>query len=225
MANNQFEGVGIISFLLDIIGYFIGCGSEKRERNKSKKRTYNPQTGTYIDQYGATRLYSDNSYVQINRNEFDEIVVRYQNGKVRNLDQEKYDKAPGTVTRLTGYSNHERAQYFKSAIGYRYRDRKTNEIYVIRFLEYENNYYLFYMNVSNGLIVRPTDGQLKMESEAKKRNLEYYTKEDFDKMIKYFNDNINNFDTSFFFRNKNNSTDYSEENIKRNLKHRRKKYE
>ena len=218
MANNQFEHVGIINILLDFIGGFIGFGLERKERKESKKRTYDPETETYIDQYGARRLYSNDSYVQINRNEFGETVIRYQNGVIRNLDQEEYDKAPGTVTRLTGYAHNEKAQYFKSAIGYRYKDRKTNEIYVIRFLKYKDGYFNFYMNASNGLIVRPTDGQLKMENEAKKRGLMYHTKEEFDEMIEYFNNNINDFDISLFYRNKNNSADYSDESIERNLR-------
>ena len=221
MANNQFEGVGIVSILLDTIGYFIGCGSERRERRKSKKRTYDPRTGMYIDQYGATRLYSDDSYVQVNRNEFGEIVIRYQDGTIRNLNQEEYDKAPGTVTKLAGYSHHEKAQYFRSAIGHRYKDRKTGDVYVIRRLKYNDDFYNFYMNASTGIIIRPTDGQVRIENEARKRNFRYNSDEDYNKMIDYFNNNIDDFDKSSFYRNQNNTVDYKIEDLEFYLKFRR----
>lgn len=61
--------------------------------------------------------------------------------------------------------------------GYRYKDIKTNAIYVVR----EFNSMKFYMDIKTGLLVRKTDGQLKLEKEKENKN--YYTS-DFLKDIK-----------------------------------------
>ena len=69
------------------------------------------------------------------------------------------------------------------------------------------------MNIKDGMIVRPTDGQYKIEEEAKKRNKKYYTKTDFDKMVAYLNSHINKFDLSTFYRNEFETVDCEGEHI------------
>ena len=212
-CNNGFYGVGLFSFIVHGIASLFGIGLEKRERNYYKNITQDVESGTYLDQYGTRRLIKDNSFVQINRNNLGEIEVRYQNGKVRNLTQEKYDTTPGTVTQLAGYARRERAQFFKEAVGERFKDRTTGNIYVIRRLEYDNKSFRFYMDVNSALLIRPTDGQLKLETEAKRKGKKYYTDDDFKTMIAYFNSHINNFDKAMFYRNSEETCDLDEYNI------------
>jgi hypothetical protein len=50
--------------------------------------------------------------------------------------------------------------------GYRYKDMSTNAIYVIR----QFNNMRFYMDINTGLLVRKTDGQLKLDEERKNQN-------------------------------------------------------
>ena len=159
----DFLHIGILGILIDIICYYIGVGKEKKERRHLKNKSYNPEKGTYLDAQCRERLYSDDSLVFTHRNSFGEMEIEYQNGVKRNLSQEKYNKEPGTVTRIAGYDIHNKNHYFKTAIGYRYKDRKNGKIYVIRLLKYNNESFHFYMDVDNGKLVRPTDGQLELE--------------------------------------------------------------
>lgn len=110
----------------------IGKAREINERQYFKKRTQDPKYGTYLDQYCNTRLISDDSLVFIRRNVYGEIEMDYENGRHRNLSQEEYDSRPGTVTQLAGYYYHNKNHYFCTAIGFRYKDRTTGDIYVIR---------------------------------------------------------------------------------------------
>ena len=213
--NNIYTGpdflhVGVLGILIDIICYFKGRSLEKKETKYFKKKTYDPQKGTYLDQYCRERLYTDDSYVYRYRNAHEEMVVSYQNGTEINLTQEKYNKEPGTVIRLTGYDYHNKSHYFKQAIGFRYKDRLNGKTYVVRRLKYDNMSFLFYMDVSDGLIVRPTDGQLKIEKEAKRNNKRNYSQEEFNNIIKYFNNNINSSRVELLFRNNDNASDIAD---------------
>ena len=212
-CTEELHGIGMFSFLFHGLASLFGSGLSIRERNYYKNITKDVESGTYLDQYGARRLIKDDSFVQINRNHLGETEIRYQNGVVRNLAQEKYDATPGTVTQLAGYARHERSLFFKEAIGERFKDRATGDIYVIRVLEYNKKRFHFYMNVNNALLVRPTDGQCKLEMEARKKNKKYYTDNDFREMIMYFNNHINNFDKATFYRNENESCDLDDNSI------------
>ena len=209
----DFLHVGIIGIFIDIVCYIIGSGKNKREERYFKQKTYNPQKGTYLDSKCRERLYSDDSFVFTRRNRFGETEIEYQNGVVRNLAQEKYNKAPGSVTQLAGYDPYNKNHYFTTAIGYRYKDRKTGQVYVVRNMKYNHDSFLFYLDVQTGKLVRPTDSQLRMENEAKRQNKEYYNEEYFKRVIDYFNNNIKNLSVDLFYRNKDNSVEYSEQTI------------
>lgn len=208
-----FLPVVILDWFVNSVGNFIGRVNEAKEREYYKQRTYDPETGTYIDQYATTRSIKDNSYVRISRNAYGETEVKYSDGTIRNLKQEENDKKPGSVTELTGYSSNDHAVYMKEAIGKRYKDRKNGRIYVIRNLEYNNNWFSFFVSIDDGSIVRPTDGQYELERRAKENGKVYYTDQDFLIMKKYFDDHrCFNFPEQLF-RNKNNSVDYEESSI------------
>jgi hypothetical protein len=208
-----FLPVVVLEWLFNGIGNFVGRVDEAKEREYYKQRSYDPETETYTDQYGTTRFIKDNSYVRISRNVYGETEVKYANGIVRNLKQEENDKKSGSVTKLTGYSSNDHAVYMREAIGSRYKDRKNGKIYVIRSLEYNNNWFNFFVDINDGSIVRPTDGQYELERRAKENGKVYYTDQDFLIMKKYFDDHrCFNFPEQLF-RNKNNSTDYEESSI------------
>ena len=216
----DFLHVGILGILIDVICYCIGINKEKKERRHLKAKSYNPQKGTYLDAQCRERLYSDDSLVFTHRNSFGEIEVEYQNGVKRNLSQEKYDKEPGTVTRLAGYDVHNKNHYFKTAIGNRYKDRRNGKIYVIRLLKYNDESFHFYMDVNNGKLIRPTDGQLKIEKKARECNKKYYTNEEFKNIMECFNSRIDDSDAVVLYRNRDNSTEVTEKYIEQTVKYR-----
>lgn len=203
----DFLHIGVLGILIDIICYLKGRRLEKKEAKYFKRKTYNPQKGTYLDPYCRERLYSDDSLVYRYKNGYGENIVSYQNGTEINLTQKEYDEIPGTVTKLTGYDYHNKSHFFKQAIGFRYKDRANGKIYVVRRLEYENIPFLFYMDVNNGMIIRPTDGQIKIEQEAKRNNKRNYSQDEFNAIIEYFNDSINNSRAELLFRNSDNASD------------------
>ena len=205
--------VGVLGFFIDLICYIIGTSKEKKEERYFKHKTYNPEKGTYYDSKCRERLYSDDSLVFTRRNSYGETEIEYQNGVVRNLAHEKCDSAPGTVTRLAGYEFHNRNHFFKTAIGYRYKDRRNGKIYVIRNLQYEKNYFNFYMDVETGKLVRPTDGQLRIEKEAKQQNKQSFDNEYFSLVMNYYNSHINDSELYRFYRNDNNSVEYFDKTI------------
>lgn len=217
----DFLHIGILGILIDIICYKIGVNKEKKERRHLKVRSYNPEKGTYLDAQCRERLYSDDSLVFTHRNSFGETEIEYQNGIKRNLSQEKYDREPGTVTKLAGYDIHNKNHYFTTAIGYRYKDRSNGKIYVIRLIKYNNEQFHFYMDVDNGRLIRPTDGQLKLEKKAKECNKKYYTNEDFNKIIQYFNSKIDDTDAVTLYRNRENSSEITEKYISQTIKYRK----
>lgn len=217
----DFLHVGIIGILIDVVCYIVGSSKQKKEEKYFKQKTYNPERGTYYDSKCVERLYSDDSIVYRRRNVYGEMEIEYQNGVKRNLAQEKYNAQPGTVTRLAGYKCYNKDHFFITAIGHRYEDRATQKVYVIRNLKYNNKQFLFYMDVETGLLIRPTDGQLEIEKEAKKQNKEYFTNDYFKKMIEYFNNKRNTSRIEWLYRNGENDTEYSPENIKNIVKHRK----
>ena len=212
-CTSELHGIGMFGFLAHVVASLFGKSLERGERNYYKEITKDVESGTYLDQYGARRLIKDNSFVQINRNHLGETEIRYQNGVVRNLAQEKYDATPGTVTQLAGYARRERSLFFKEAIGERFKDRTTGDIYVIRVLEYNDERFHFYMDVNSALLIRPTDGQCRLEMEAKRKNKKYYTDDDFREMIIFFNNHINRIDKAAFYRNGDESCDLDDNNI------------
>lgn len=203
----DFLHIGVLGVLIDIICYFKGRRLERKETKYFKQKTYDSQKGTYLDQYCRERLYSDDSLVYRYRNAHEEMMVSYQDGTEINLTQEKYNNAPGSVTRLTGYDYHNKSHFFNQAIGFRYKDRQNGKVYVVRRLKYENMSFLFYMDTNNGMIIRPTDGQLRIEEEAKRKNKRNYSQEEFNIIIKYFNDHINNSRIELLYRNNDNASD------------------
>ena len=217
----DFLPVIIINWIIDhTIGLFYSS-KEKKEELYFKQKTYNSEKGTYYDSKCRERRYLDDSFVFTRRNSLGEIEIEYQDGTKRNLSQEKYDKEPGSVTRLAGYDVHNKSHYLKTAIGHRFKDRKNGKIYVIRYLKYNNNYFNFYLDVETGKLVRPTDGQIKLEKGAKENNKEYYTEEDFIKIIEYFNSRIDDSRIYKLYRNEDNSVEYSDETINHIIKIRR----
>lgn len=146
---------------------------------------------TYIDERGCERLVSNNQkviktyiYKKTAGEEYKDYVLKVMesNEIIRNYSEEernkeenlKYNQAIAndkTTYRLGSKNDH----YLGTAMpGYRYKDIKTGDIYVIRVF----NGARYYMNIKNGEIVRMTDGQLKAEKDVKayKHNHDDYEK-------------------------------------------------
>lgn len=224
--NNLFEGYGLFSIVVNLFRYIFISQSERKTNEELKKSTFDPETNTYLDSRCVRRKIEDNSYLFKSRNAYGEIVVRYEDGTIENLTQKKYDNAPGTVTQLTGWANHEKAHYYTKAIGYRYKDRVSGDIYVIRNFEINNEMFMFYMDAENANIIRPTDGQIKLEEEAKKQGKHYYDEAFFNNLIAELNNREISYlfkdDKAIFFRNDQNSIDFSDSLIAKIVYHRKK---
>ena len=89
---------GIIYGLFSLSMNAIGGIYNGIQNNKSKKNTYDPRTGTYIDHYGCTRDYLTDEYRNPTgkwnkeKNRYENIIIGPGNKIVRNLTEEEEQK-------------------------------------------------------------------------------------------------------------------------------------
>lgn len=121
---------------------------------------------TYIDTKGRSRLLSNDELVFYTHKNGDSVLENAEGYVYRNFSEEKrtndlYNKkTDASKNKETTYciddDNHKKDWMCK---GKRFKDFKTGDIYVIRYI----NYKYYYLNVSDGTLVRKTDWQIKQD--------------------------------------------------------------
>ena len=182
-------GLFYTSFVLTVKG--VRSIKTNIENEKRRQKAILNKKETYIDNECCERLVSNNNKVMkatlwkdcVYGKEGDYILRNVDNGNiVKNYTKEKRDESETknilkakeqskTVYRLGTWMD----DHCKSKIqGFRYKDFKTNETYVIRTFNGVN----FYMDIKNGQIIRETDGELirNKTPDAHRHNIEEYEK-------------------------------------------------
>ena len=163
---------GFIYSVFASVAAFIGYAKDCQENNENKVKFRSQDGLTYIDTRGNDRLISTNEMVFYTMRNGDYVLIDAHSRVIKNYTEEKRQKAlseriaiaskNGSTVYAISEDRHERDWYCK---GTRYKDFKTGEIYVVR--QINGRYY--YLNLSNGMIVRRTDWQ-RQEDEKNKDN-------------------------------------------------------
>lgn len=202
----------LIFFLIYSFIFKIGVKHEYKINNQEcMKRTYNKNRGTYIDYYGCERKL-DGEPCFTSRTIYGDIIQQNKYGDIiRNFDEEKrLSKIDGSVIELTGYSVSDSGRRRYEADGCRYKDKKNGKIYCVRSVQYDKyKYALFYMDVNDGKLIRPSDTQLKIDKELMENGKSYLTNEEYRKIIEKENNKFRNPKYPIeFYRNNEVSKDY-----------------
>lgn len=162
---------GLLYTAIVSIGAYLHSVNESAENEKNKKLYKHSNGLTYIDTKGRSRLLSNNEIVFYTNDKNGDYVLADSCGNIyRNFSEEKRTqeccelKKTASKNRETTYccdnNNHSKDWECK---GKRFKDFETGDVYIIRCIN--NKYY--YMNMSDGLIVRKTDWQLKQDEKMK----------------------------------------------------------
>lgn len=101
----------------------------------------------------------------------DEVIINFSKEDRERTEAYYYNEAKKlnrTAYRIGGKLDNYCNAGEGKAKGYRYKDISTGAIYVVR----EFNGIRFYMDIKTGILVRKTDGQIKLEKEKESKN--YY---------------------------------------------------
>ena len=200
---------GIIYTIIVSIGAFFHSINKSIDNEKNKTIYKHPNGMTYIDTKGRSRLLSNDELVFYTYDRNGNYVLEDVSGHIyRNFSEEKRSqelnerKEKAMSNKETTYciddDNHRKDWVCK---GKRFKDFKTGEIYVIRYIKYK----YYYINISNGMIVRKTDWQIKQDKKNIKKYLnDYLDIETFNKKQK----NIQNKQMLFRDFEYNSSCDY-----------------
>lgn len=170
---------GLLYTVIVSIGAMFHSIDENIENEKNKKRYKNSNGLTYIDTKGRSRLLSNDEIVFYTNDKNADYILEDANGNVyKNFSEEKRmkdyfeRKKMALENRETTYC-HDDNNHCKDweCKGKRFKDFETGEIYIIRCI----NYKYYYMNISNGMIVRKTDWQIKQDEKMK--NVKSYLKD------------------------------------------------
>lgn len=172
---------GLIYTLFVSVGVFFHKLNEKNENKKNKINFRSADGLTYIDSKCRSRLLSNDKQVLYTYDKNGDYILKDMSGHVyKNFSQEKRErelneriyeaKNKNETTYCIDDNDHRNDWECK---GKRFKDFKTGDIYIIRYI----NYKYYYMNISNGLLVRETDWQIKQNRLNKDR-------------VKYLNDNL-----------------------------------
>lgn len=160
---------GILYLITGLVGKIGWDIKESRENIKCAKRTYNSETNTYKDMYCVERK-TNGEYCHTTINPYTGDLVQYDKNHhiIRNFSEEerlKVANQPGsTVIKMSEINMYNQDNYIA---GVRFVDKKTRDEYVIRSFRIEPDDsgigygVYFYMNASNGNLVRITDGERK----------------------------------------------------------------
>lgn len=158
---------GLIYTVVASIGVFFHSINENKENEKNKIRYKHPNKLTYIDTKGRSRLLSNDELVFYVYDKNGDYILENAAGYVyRNFSKEERIRKLNELkdsalknkesTYCIDDNNHKKDWICK---GKRFKDFKTGDVYVVRWI----NYKYYYMNISNGLLVRKTDWQIKQD--------------------------------------------------------------
>lgn len=180
---------GLIYTIVVSIGAFFHTANVNKENEENKIRYRQPDGLTYFDVNGRTRFLSNNE-LAFYRHRNGDYVLEDMAGRVyRNFSEEQRIKecnerkekalSNSETTYCIDNNDHRHDWVCK---GKRFKDFETGDIYVVRFLKFK----YYYINISNGMIVRETDYQRKLDEYKKMKNAKIYSFEGVD--IEEFNE-------------------------------------
>lgn len=162
-----FSMLGITYAIIVSIGSFFYTVKNNNENEKNKEKYRHPNGMTYIDIKGRSKLISNNELVFYTHDKNGDYILEDASGNVyRNFSKEerkqrlnerkKNSQNNNETTYCIDDDKHQNDWICK---GKRFKDFQTGDIYVVRCI----NYKYYYMNISNGMVVRKTDWQIKQE--------------------------------------------------------------
>ena len=173
---------GLIYTIFVSIGAIFHSSKENKENEKGKTLFKQPNNLTYIDTKGRSRLLSNDEIVFYTHDKYGDYVLEDESGyvyenfseekRIKELNKRKEKALKNAETTYCIDDNNHRKDW--TCKGKRFVDFKTGDIYVIRYI----NYKYYYMNISNGMLVRKTDWQINQDE--LKKNIKTY-----------LNDNLN----------------------------------
>ncbi len=159
--------LGFVYTLFVSIGAVIHKTKQNKENEENKVKFQNPDGLTYVDIEGKSRFLSNNEVGFYTYDRNGDYVLEDASGYIyKNFSKEKKEKEQtkryteaiknNETTYCIDDNDHKNDWYCK---GKRFKDVQTGDIYVIRRL----NYTYWYLNITNGMIIRKTDWQLKQD--------------------------------------------------------------
>lgn len=135
---------GFIYTLITSIGAVLHVSNEYKENEENKKKYEHPDGLTYVDIKGRSRLLSNDELVFYIHDKNGDYVLENVSGHVyKNFSKEKKEKEKTKryidaaekheTTYCIDDDKHEKDFYCK---GKRFKDFKTGDIYVIRYINY-----------------------------------------------------------------------------------------
>lgn len=156
------------------IGAFFHSIKENKENEKGKSLYRHPDGLTYTDTKGRSRLLTNNEIVFYTHNKNGDYILVDVSGhvykkfsedeRVQKINERKEIAIKNNETTYCIDDNNHRNDWICQ--GKRFKDFTTGDIYIIRYI----NYKYYYMNASNGMLVRKTDWQIKHDDLNKDKN-------------------------------------------------------
>lgn len=186
---------GLIYTLFVSVGVFFHKLNEKNENKKNKINFRSADGLTYIDSKCRSRLLSNDKQVIYTHDKNGDYILKDMSGHIyKNFSQEKRErelneriyeaKNKNETTYCIDDNDHRNDWECK---GKRFKDFKTGDIYIIRYI----NYKYYYMNISDGMIVRKTDKQIVSDKNTRLSYLRDIDINDFnEKQKKYINNKM-----------------------------------
>jgi hypothetical protein len=182
------EILGLIYTIIVSVGAFFHSILDNIENEKCKSKYEHPNGITYVDVKGRTRLLSNDELVYYVNNSNGDYVLEDESGNIYKNFSEEQRKQKNNERKNEAINKKETTfciddnNYCKDWIckGKRFKDLNTGDIYVIRYI----NYKYYYMNISNGMIIRKTDWQIKKDMSKS----DYEKRWDVDINIEEFNE-------------------------------------
>lgn len=168
---------GLIYTIIVSIGALFHIINENLE-NEENKEIYKHKDGmTYIDTRGRSRLLSNNELVFYTYDKNGDYVLEDISGNIyKNFSKEERENElnkrikkaldNSETTYCVDDDNHRKDWVCK---GKRFKDFQSGDVYVIRYIKHK----YYYMDISNGMIVRKTDWQIRKDEDTDK-NIKTY---------------------------------------------------
>lgn len=161
---------GLVYSLFVSIGAAIHKTNQRKENEENKIKFRNPDGLTYVDIKGQSRLIHNDELVFYVHENGDYVLKNIHGYIYKNFSQEIREKElrerillakkNNETTYAIDSNNHDREWICK---GRRFKDFKTGEIYIIRYI----NYKYYYMRISDAMLIRKTDWQIAYEEKNK----------------------------------------------------------
>ncbi len=168
---------GLIYTIIVSIGALFHIINENLE-NEENKEIYKHKDGmTYIDTRGRSRLLSNNELVFYTYDKNGDYVLEDISGNIyKNFSKEERENElnkrikkalDNSETTYCVDDDHHRKDWVCK--GKRFKDFQSGDVYVIRYIKHK----YYYMDISNGMIVRKTDWQIRKDEDTDK-NIKTY---------------------------------------------------